>query len=34
MSDVRDILELETPGAVELTKDAFLGTKKRTVFEK
>lgn len=33
MADVRDILELEQPSS-ELTKDAFLSTKKRAVFEK
>lgn len=33
MSDVRDILELEHPSSGELTKEAFLNTKKRQ-FEK
>lgn len=34
MADVRDILELEQLGPAELTKDAFMGTKKRTTLEK
>lgn len=34
MADVRDILEIDQPVAAELTKDSFLSTKKKNVFEK